>query len=182
MEKSSLKSSTIIGGVLLLMCFAAAYFLTKPQWDNYSVLHAQVVQAKSEQAKLQQDLSALQNFLNDYQSHSKDVSTANLALPVKDADTADFVGALGDLAKAAGVALEDFQMTEKSVIGKPSPDNTIQALEINLTAAGSYPSFKDFMMRLENHLRLVDIEHISVKADDAGQIEYQVTMRTYYQK
>ena len=182
MEKNSVKSTTIVGVVLLLMCFGAAYFLTKPQWDKFSLVRAQVVQAKADQTRLKQDLSALQSFLDNYKSHTKDVNTANLALPVKDPDAADLVSGLGDLAKASGVALEDFQMTEKAVIGKPSPDNTIQAMQINLTAAGTYPSFRDFMLRIENHLRLVDVMHVSVKADEANQLEYQMLLQTYYQK
>ena len=51
-----------------------------------------------------------------------------------------------------------------------------------LIQGSGYNSFKDFMIRLENDLRLIDVGHVTLKVDDNGLIQYQVNMQTYFQK
>ncbi len=183
MTNASLQSSTLRLIFLGLVCLAVGFFALKPQWGVYNERRAALAVAQEENDKYKKSLESVQNFLRDYDQHNTDVTTTNLALPVKNVDAGNFVSSLGDLARASGITLSSLQInpTTTAIDKAPAP-NSIQTQGINFMASGSYPAFKDFVLRLENHLRLVDIKRVTLKEDDSGLIEYQIELTTYYQQ
>ncbi len=183
MTNSSLQSSTIRLIFMVVVCFAVGFFALKPQWEVNVERRAALAIAQEQHDQNKKSLESVQNFLKDYDQHNTDVTTTNLALPVKDVDAGNFVSGLGDLAKASGITLSNLQINPTSTAVDQTPiANSIQTQGINFTASGSYPAFKDFILRLENHLRLVDIKRVTLKEDDSGLIEYQIELTTYYQQ
>lgn len=182
MGQTTFKSVMMTGGALILALIGVGYFVTSPQWGKYSEAKAELALAQANNQTTNQALSSLQAFLDDYQKQDENIVKASSALPLKSADLANFVGSVGDLAKVSGVVLSNFSVDELTSKDKTPPENSLQAVAINLSASGSYPSFKDFVLRLENHLRIIDVSHITLKQDDSGHIQYQVTLKTYYQR
>ncbi len=183
MNKPTLQSSTLRLILLGVVCFVVGFFALKPQWAINVERRAELGVKRAQNEQLQKSLQLVQTFLKSYTDHSTDVKTANLALPVKDMDAGNFVSSLGELAQASGVTLSNLQMNYSSAaLDKTVVPNSIQPQPISFTASGSYLQFRDFILRLENHLRLVDINRIVLNEDDSGLIEYQVQLTTYYQQ
>ncbi len=186
MPQTSFRSFATTATILIIALLWAAYFVTVPQWHKYQDSKQAQLTAESDNGNLKLALSSLQGFIDSYHQQTKNVSTVNASLPAKSEDMANFTASIGGLAQASGVVLSDFSIEgDSNVLSrfKKTPlENSIQPVAITFTASGSYPSFKDFILRLENHQRLVDINHITLRQDENGQIQYQVSLKTYYQK
>lgn len=181
MNSSIAKSSLLTLVILGIAAIAVGLYWAKPQWAAYSQASTMLQEEEAKNAQLEQTLNSINAFLDAYDKQEPNIETVNLALPVKSLKEADFVSSLGQLAQASGIVLSNLQMTASSSVEKIAPANTINAQKISFTATGSYASFNDFVLRLESHLRLMDIHHVSVKQDESGQLDYQVDLTTYYQ-
>lgn len=183
MTNFNFKSLTSTAAILVVACLAVGYFATRPAWSNYQDAQAKMSALSDTNQKLNDSLNSLESFLNSFHANSGQVSGMNLALPVKSADLTNFIASLGDMAQTSGVVLSNFSVDENNAAQtKPTALNAVQPVTVNLTASGNYSSFRDFMVRLENNLRLLDINHITLKADQDGLLEYQISFKTYYQK
>lgn len=178
----SLQTKIIVGVILILACFGVGFFFTLDQWTSYSLAKSALEQKQAEQQQLKEALSLAENFVAEFNSKAKDAEVANLALPAKDSDLSNLIANLGDMAKASGLALSDFGVEQVVPAGNPVVENGIQTQKINLTASGNYASFKDFVLRLQNNIRIMDVDQVTAKADESGQVEYQMVIRAYYQK
>ena len=178
---NSLQSKVILGLILVIGCFGVAYFFTTPQWSRYSAAKANLERKQTEKEQLTTALNSMQTFISQFNGQKDNLEKVNLALPAKSADLPNLLTSLSALAQASGMTLSNFTIAESSSSDKPAPVNSIQTAKINLTASGSFESFKDFIIRLETDLRLIDIENVTLKAENE-QIQYVINLRTYYQK
>lgn len=183
MAQTTFKSITITAAILIIASFAVGYFVTTPAWAKYSQNKTALSKANTDHENLQQSLAAMRSYLDSFKSRSKDVTTANLALPVKSLDIANLTSSIDGLAKASGIILSNFSAQETRGISEAvKPENSIQAVTISLSATGTYASLRNFILRLESNLRIMDLSHIALKADDSGVIQYDINFNTYYQK
>ncbi len=179
----SLQSKVITGGVLLLVCLGVGYFFTLPQWENYSGSRALLAQKQEEGKTISEGINSVDGFVKNYSDQKADQPTVNLAMPAKTSDAPNLLQNISDLARLSGMNLMNLQIDESSsTTGKITIDNTLQTQKITMMASGTYPSFRDFVFRLQNNLRLIDIDHITAKADENLLIIYQINLRAYYQK
>ncbi|OGE87560.1 MAG: hypothetical protein A3J07_04970 [Candidatus Doudnabacteria bacterium RIFCSPLOWO2_02_FULL_49_13] len=181
MTNSSFQSKIVLGLIVILGCFGVAYFYTTPQWTKYSQAKDNLVRKQAEGAQLTQALNAMQVFVGQYETRQTDLAKVNLALPSKNSDLPNLLASLSSLAQASGIVLSNFTILDGNTNDKPAPVHSIQTSRITFSASGSFESFKDFMMRLETDLRLIDADHVTIKADSA-EIQYVINLRTYYQK
>jgi len=173
----------ISGAILVIACLGVGYFVTSPQWTKYSLGKDKLVGAQNDNQHYKQALASMQNFLDKYKNYASQVPTVNLALPAKSFDLPNFASSMSNLAKASGVVLSNFSIQDAISPTQKNPvENSIQTVLVSLSAVGTYPSFKDFILRLEQHLRIVDIGHVSIRGDSTGQVQYQINLQTYYQK
>lgn len=178
----SLQSKIIVGLFLFLGLVGVGYLFTAEQWSAYQSSKSQLSQKQAEEQQLKDALSQAENFVKEYESKGSDISLVNLALPPKDSDLSNLVATLGDLAKASGLALSNFRVDEVVPLSGEIRENSIITQMIRLDASGTYASFKDFLLRLQSSARIMDVDQIGAKADESGQVEYQITLRSYYQK
>lgn len=178
----SLSSKILVGFLLFVTCLGVGYFFTAEQWTNYKATKSLLAQKQAIGQELKDSLALAQQFVQEFNSKSAEVPTVNLALPAKDADLSNLIFSLGELAKSSGLALANFSVSDIVPVEGQGRENTIQAQKVSLDASGSYASFKDFILRLQNSARIMDVDQITAKADDSGQVEYQITLRTYFQK
>lgn len=178
-----LQSKIVAGALLLVACLGVGYFYTNQQWVAYNQAKSEVVLKQAQQQQLNEALSSVQAFISAYKSRLSDASMVELALPAKTSDLPNLLSSVEEMAKASGVALSNFQISEPTTAtGKPAAENSIQTQSINLAASGSYASFVNFMTRLQSNLRLMDLEHVTVNSDESGQLQYNISLKTYYQK
>ncbi len=178
-----LQSKIVAGALLLVACLGVGYFFTNQQWAAYTSAKAQVAEKQAQQQELNDAIAKVQAFVSAYKSRLSDVPTVNLALPGKQPDLPNLLSSIEEMAKASGVTLSNFQVTDPLVTAsKPALENQIQTQKIDLVASGSYASFVNFITRLQSNLRLMDLDHVTVRADENGQTQYNINLRTYYQK
>src|SRR5258708_6784269 len=156
MPQTSFKSIAIRASILILAIIGVGYFVTLSQWHKYSATKETLNSVQADNQQLTSGLSSLQKFLDSYTSQQKNTTTLlNSALPVGGTDVSNLSVVIGDDAKASGIVLSSFSIDEGSSSDKKVVlENTIQPVRISLTAQGSYASFKDFILRLEQSLRL----------------------------
>lgn len=177
----STKPKIIIGLILVIACFGVGYFFTIPAWQKYSIAKNSLAQTQSESVDLTQALGAMKDFIAQFTTHQSDADKVSRALPSQYPDLTNLLGNLSSEAQASGMVLSSFGI-QTETDSKPKLANTIQTIKVDIAASGSYESFRDFLMRLETSLRITDVDHVSVKASEIGQPQFQMSIRTYYQK
>jgi len=178
---NSPRSKIIIGLFLIIACFVVGYFFTTPAWHKYSLTKRILAQTQSDSVGLAQALSTMKDFVAQFTTHQSDADKVSRALPSQVPDLTNLLGNLSSEAEASGLALSSFSI-QADTDSKPKLPNTIQTIKVDIAASGSYESFRDFLMRLEASLRITDIDRVTVKANDTSQPQYQMSIRTYYQK
>jgi len=178
MPESSFKSVIITATILFIGCLGFGLFFARPQWQQYSQNKLQLAQLTLDNDGLKQALNALQSFLGTFESQKDNVTKVNLSLPIKSPDLANFMSAVADLAASSGTALSDFSIGSE----RQATANAVAPVTLNLSASGSYQSFSDFILRLQNNLRLVDINHVTLQLGENNLLKYSLELQTYYQK
>lgn len=174
------KSLTLF--VLVIFDIAVAYFLVYPFWNKAMLSKSELTRSEIDHAKFVLVQGESQSFLDQYRSLSSDAALVSAALPVKDVKTPNLLALLDNFAQAAGLSLANISLVDKPAEQTVVAENTVQAQEVDLAVSGTYPSFKDFVLRLQSSLRLIDIEEVSLQVDDQGNINYQLKLQVYYQK
>jgi Tfp pilus assembly protein PilO len=180
------RTKSIVALALVIGCLAALYFLFANLWPAYATEQNNLKQAQTENDRLNKALASVQTFINGFKNQDQNVALAQLTLPNKSNDMANFSNVLSQAASASGVSLGNFSVGEIANGERSLQDNSIQVTDINISASGGYPSFKDFILRLERSLRLIDVYHASLRAESgqgaASLLNYNLRLRTYYQK
>lgn len=176
-SKGTLAGSVVVG-------IALAYFLLAPAIKNFGSIQRTLALAKDQNQELKQASSDLQTFLDKYQSLSESdkVEIASFALPSTHPNTPVLLGSLEELAKLSGLTLISMSVDENPEKDKTAPQLSLAELQIQLSVSGSYPAFKDYLLRLENHLRLIDLQEMNFKVEEGTNATYQLLLKAYYQK
>ncbi|HEX9503785.1 MAG TPA: type 4a pilus biogenesis protein PilO [Patescibacteria group bacterium] len=182
-QSSSAKSYSLLAVILILVCIVLGYMIMTGYYPGYTLAQGRVANASADNARLKKALDSSASFLSTYQNQSKNSSLLNLALPVKNSDMANFVSSLSGLATQSGITLANLQVTYSPEVGVAQ--NSIRTVDLNMIVSGPYLSFRDFMTRLEEHLRIIDVNKVTFSNASGGAgtpaLQYQVHMRTYYQ-
>jgi len=62
----------------------------------------------------------------------------------------------------------------------PAPMPTISTVMLSFGVSTTYSQFISFMRDLEANLRIMDVTHLSVAANDTGVYDYSVELKTYW--
>ena len=184
MLQSSLRNKSIASVVFLLGSILAIYFLLAVFYPAFTVANNSHAAEQLQQDQLRQGQASAQSFLNNFQTQTANAAKSNLALPARSTDMVNFTSSLSQLVQASVVTLSDLQINDP-VASQQAADNTIQVLDLGVSASGTFASFTDFLSRLDQHLRIIDVYHVTLHTDAAantGQLQFQIKLRTYYQK
>ena len=184
-ENTSAKSYSLLAALLIFVCVIIAYMLMTKYYPNYTLAQGRLTNVQADNVRLKSALDSSASFLSTYKSQGQNSSKINLSLPVKSSDMANFVSSFSALASQSGMALTNFQVSENPE--NFVSENSIQSVDLTAVVSGPYLSFKDFMLRLEQHLRIIDVDKITISGGTAAgagtpAFQYQVKMRTYYQQ
>lgn len=186
----------MIRSLISLLAIGAAvalFFLyTKPAYDGVESLRAEndsydlALDKAAELQRLKQSLLSRYNSFNP-----ADVERLNKLLP-DHVDNVRLVLDLDTLAANHGLALQNV------IISRAAPErerngetigpqlNTYESLTFGFSTTGTYANFRDFIMSLEESLRVVDIIDLSISggggavAGGEPVYSFDVTLRTYW--
>lgn len=181
--ENNTKTLSLIAIVLLLACGISGYLLYGRFWSGYNDAQANKALSQQRNQQLKRTLNSVHTFVSNFDKQKVNAKLSNLALPANDSDMANFINNLSQLAEASGMTLANMQITQPPVDTRNALDYKINVQMITLALSGTYPGFQDFMKRVETNLRLIDIYHLIVGGQDDSEIlQYQIQLRTYYQK
>jgi Tfp pilus assembly protein PilO len=180
------KVLSVVALILVVSILIGGYIIFTRTYPDYQLGAQQVANAATENQNLTEALASVQEFLASYENHKANSELANLTLPARNVDMANLVSSLSRIAGLSGVSLSNFQISNPSTQAVATP-NSIQIQKLTLSVTGSYLSFKDFMNRLEEHQRLVDVSAIALNSTESSPVgtpilEYQISLNTYYQQ
>ena len=184
-ESSSPKTYSLLVVLLLFVCIFAVYTAATNYWPAYTLAKARLVNAQAENDRAKKALESSVAFLADFQDQEANAALLNLALPKRNSDMANFVSSLSGLAGQSGMTLTNFAINTGAEIN--SNENAIKSEDLSVTVSGMYLAFKDLMLRLEEHLRVIDVYHVTLSAGGttgvgALPLTYSLKLRTYYQQ
>jgi hypothetical protein len=177
------QTKSILSAVLVLVAIALGYFGVMPRWTVYKDAQASRLLAQQENDKVKQGQAKLNSFLAEYKKHAEDAKTLNEALPLNQAAIYNVLNNLDTLSRQAGVTLTTLSTKDASgsdqLGAKP---NTIYAIDIAISGSAFYPTFKDFLLKLEDNLRIIDVNTLSIEQTDSKPGTFSINFKTYYQK
>jgi Tfp pilus assembly protein PilO len=185
MQKSTKSLFTFI---LIIAIFALGYFGVYGMWTNLSDAKTNFEITQTENDKLKQAQQDLTTFINDFQKNKELASKADRTLPVGDPDLPYLLDIFAKISQETSMNLVqmNFQQRQKKDPSEQDPPNTIQYIDVNTELTGSYEAFKEFLLRVQGSLRLIDLLDVAVTAAegeaDPRLLNFSINFRTYYQK
>ncbi|MEI6420161.1 MAG: hypothetical protein WCO30_00875 [bacterium] len=137
---------------------------------------------------------ALKNKVEDLTNRRARISQENIdSLKKMLPDSVDNVRLIVEIEKIVkdysmqGLKSVNINKTQGSAAGSAtnaivSEGEKYNSLAINFTVAMSYENFIRFLQRLEANLRLSDITSISFSANDLGNYDFSISLKTYWLK
>lgn len=118
------------------------------------------------------DLAALDTFLPD--------SANNIGLILD----------LNALAGRSGLAIINMDIASDAVFGDsskptdvtvlPTDEATVSSVDLSVSASGTFEAFQSFLAGIEQSVRLLDVQDLSIEGSDSGIYHYQMRVRLYW--
>ena len=174
----------IVPIALILVAIAIFFVYVNPTYNG------PIADAQSQIAGYDNALAASATYAakeNQLASERNAIPAAQLArleqfLP-DGADNVQIILDLDALAARSGLTLTDFTTSVPSQSSTPSAGTAVvsstAAVQIDVSATGSYSAMRTFMTGIEKSLRLVDLMSLTVKEADSGVYTYQMSFRLY---
>lgn len=178
------QSKSLASIILIIIALILGYFVVMPRWTSYSEARTQLAAEKDTQEQLKKAQSDITAFLAEYNQHTSEAALINGVLPLSETQIQNVLKSLEDLTKGSGISLGQLTVENRpdTDISAAQP-NAIQPMDLSLSVTGEYPAFKDFLVRLENTLRIVDVKSVTISTDqESNKNKYDLKFRTYYQK
>ena len=164
-------AAAIAVGVTVLFFF----FLLKPKLSDISKARDDVQTARSEEQTLRVELQHLQDVRKNAPQTTAQLASLSQSLP-SNADLPGFIQQVQDAATRSGI---DLQTIAPSPPADVSGATGVQAITVGLTAQGGFFRVEDFLARLENLSRAVEVRALSL-APVATPISSELILNTTF--
>ena len=161
-----IKKPLAITTIILVALFLGTLLLWLPKYQDLS-LKLNELKVKKEELKNKKDYFAqLQEISDSFQQYQQEISRVEAALP-SSPKIPDFLNFIEKIASQNGLILQSTKMTKAQSLQQPS---NIFKVPLDLSLAGSYSAFKNFLSELQSSSRLIELEQLSFSTLDKGQI------------
>lgn len=149
----------------------------RPLVEREQQLNAALAAAKAVGTKVVELEGVYNNFSQE------DLDRLNELLP-DNVDNIQLIIDVNGIAKKNGMTLKNVKVTTETEAGKPiaAANPKLGSMVLSFSVRGSYADYKKFIVDLASSLRIIDISSISFSSDDKGVYDYQVSLKTYWQK
>ncbi len=186
----------------LLASLAAIFFLALPKYQEYSLVKAKAAASKNALELLKTQQQKVNDTLSKLQENSNGLQKIDQALP-NQPDIPAIYAYMETMAKSLNLTLSAIQATDESdltdsaqtlgvgagitkngvkpVIPAGTPSN-VGTIDVSMQVKGLYSDYVNFLSKLQNSLRLIDVKSIDVNSDGKGALTFITTLKTYYLK
>jgi Tfp pilus assembly protein PilO len=176
---------SIVPIILVIVSIGVFFAYVSPAYGKIKTLRAEVGQY-NEALDNSRELQKLRDgLISKYNTFSpSDVERLEKMLP----DTVDNVRLIMDIASIAdryGMSVKNVSVEEETgeESGEIGPDDRpYGSMLLDFSVASTYENFEQFLMDLEESLRVVDVVSLSFRSTNSGTYDYSVSLRTYWLK
>jgi len=143
--------------ISLLGVFIIGFFLIFPQYQNLKETNLKIQEKRTELQYKEEYFSNLKKISEELKNYELELSKIDSALP-SDPSLPSLFNFLEKASSQNGLILKyvgSFSVTPSEK--KPE----IKEIDLNITVAGSYPAFKNFLSTLEKIARFVEVENVA---------------------
>lgn len=186
----------ITATILFVLALAIYFTYTSGVWNDASAIKAVNDQYASAIDSAQKLISVRDNVLKEYNNISAD-DQANLdkMLP-STVDNIRLIIDLNNVALQHGFSLKNITAAADANKGSATAQTTsntsnssdlsgistptLDTVAVSFSVSAPYQQFISFMQDLEANLRIMDITHLTVSANDTGTYDFSVQLNTYW--
>ncbi len=176
------RSTTIIIGLLLTLILGIG--LVFPRYQNLNLLQAEIKEKEIELQSEKGYSSELSDVSEKLKQYQESLTKINSALPAESRLPALF-NFLQTAAAQNGLILKKIAPILTNPVGeellREGWDPKIKETSINLVVTGSYPSFKNFLSKIEQTSRIIELESISFSGGLGAEepVDFNLSIKVY---
>jgi Tfp pilus assembly protein PilO len=190
----------ITATILIILAVAIYFTYTKGVWDNAVQAKAVNDQYASAIDSAQRLIAKRDQVLKSYNAISADDRTKLDKMIPNTVDNIRLIIDLNNVALQNGLSLKNISAGAKTATDSGGvqsqsaqssarsfgarPDSisipTLDTVTVSFDVSANYQQFISFMQALEANLRIMDVTHLSVAANDTGTYDFSVQLNTYW--
>lgn len=189
----------LVIALVLIIVLALSYFVFAPMYRSYAASNIEIANLAVQRQTLEDKKTNLLGLKDLIASRTSFIASVQDILPV-DQQVPEVLFTLEKIATKNGLALTDFtprlREEQREVITNPETGETsvrvanqYRTVQLDFNLTGSYDQVKQFVLDLQNNIRPIDIQSISINGGGELQREsgtpsplrFSVTAHTYFQ-
>lgn len=186
------KKKLIISIIILTAIVLIVIFLILPQWARIKGLKSEIDNLKAELSQKTELLEKINDMISKYNELVSKVQKLDLTIP-KEQEKPELIVQIESLAKENGLIVESLAF--KEVNQKEGEAARYKILNISLGLSGTYQAFKNFLIALEQNIRIMDVQMINFSVPEkvvapgllpqpeklGNELKFNIELNTYYQ-
>lgn len=189
--------SMVLSLGMITAAFIVFFSFTRPTYENIQQIRNEKYTFDLELENKRQAIEDVKNLIEEHKNDSDFNKLISLVFPIEpelSSALAQIYSLAVDINKLALVNISISKSTTQSSIssggsepGQVSLQKPINTLTFDLNLTGSYGNFKEFLQKIENNIRLFDVENVTLTPTALGAkvpvdlYNYQVKIIAYYQ-
>ncbi len=191
--------------ICFILAIVAFFFLLLPKYSAYKDAKAMANNSQASLEEIKQEQQAVNDLLAKLKAKSSDLQKVDMALP-NNASIPDFYAYIESLAKSVNLNISTIQAKDEtetpSASATPNPTGvtpaaagtaaasqvktlspTIGKISMDLQLTGTLESYTSFLAKLQNSLRLIDVQSVNIAAAEGkSDLTFITNLASYYQK
>jgi len=173
--------------ILLIGASIGIFMLfTDSEYQKVKAIQLEIADYEKAISKSREVLAKRQSLADKYKLFSnKDLESVKKLLP-EHVDNIQLVLDVNGIARKKGMSLKSIKIDEEKVAASSAVLGTdkkpYSTILVSFKVSSPYENFSEFLLELEQSLRIVDVTALSFRANDKGVYDYNVTIRTYWLK
>ena len=170
---------SIFGSLVVAIGLFLFWPLVLGSWDRLSVLQEARIER---QELLKRRIGALDKINKEFVEYQKVIEGPDgkkfIALVPTKKNVPEIISAINEVSASSGVEIRELAINE----GKNPPSQGYRILQIALEISGQYESARAFLDRLEEYVRILNVDSLEISADPRSSNQLNITVRaqTYH--
>ncbi len=178
-----MNKSTITILVLTTVIILLIFELAVPFYSQVNAAQLELKQTIIKEREAQAMVDRARDLAKDYETMKDEIDKVNIFLP-DDEDQASVIIGLEEIASESGIFLESISFAPQSspLVAAGGGDIALwKDLSLQISASGSYSSFKNFIKAVEKNMRLMDVRAARVNSQENDkQFKLSVDLDAHY--
>ena len=167
---------TLIAVFLIIVAVALVALAVLPTFRNTSQLRLEEAELREALENAEMLSVAWDQLLDTYNVISPtDVERLNVFLP-DNIDNVKMIIEVDTLAQQHGLRIGGVSVTEPELDEIALENNESQSISLEFNLSGDYNGFLEFLGKIENSLRLIDVQDVGVEVARAEGVTYDYTL------